>query len=69
MMNERMGSVTVLRCAGCEAHQRRIAELEKQVHELKFAIFKLAIKQDCMKHRVMRAMEEDTDEVNHPAPQ
>lgn len=55
-MNERMGTVTVLRCAGCEAHTKRIAELEALVKDLKLTIMKLFIENQNIKRRVTEAL-------------
>jgi hypothetical protein len=55
-MNERLGAVTVLRCAGCAAHTRRIAELEALVKDLKLRIMKLFIENQNIKRRVSEAL-------------
>ncbi|MHC2633951.1 hypothetical protein ACVME5_006634 [Bradyrhizobium liaoningense] len=57
MMNERMGTVTVLRCAGCEAHTRRIAELEQLVLDLKQTVMRVLIEKNAMKRRVLDAVQ------------
>ncbi|WOS62034.1 hypothetical protein [Sinorhizobium fredii] len=60
-MNERPASITVLRCAGCEAHQRRIAELEALVNDLKLRIMKLFIENRNIKRRVTEALNGESE--------